>query len=530
MRKVRNKNPAPVKNSGYSDGGASFKKKALQTWRPMHLSAKSDVEMNFETLRSRAHDLATNSPVGSAAVNTSATNVINTGLKLFPRPDGKLLNLSVEEIREWNKQTRREFELWAESKNCDFYRRNNFSDLQFTAYVSYLTDGDCFCLFRRKTPTKENPYSLRLQLVEGNRVSNPNSGINSVGVSPEVINPENGNRIINGIEIDKDGAICAVHISNKVPGEISTSGENLEWKRIKFFGTFGTQNILHIAHDMRPEQFRGIPYLAPVIETLKQMARYTGAELDSAIVQSYYSLFFTQSENLSSKDVYEITGDEENPDEPCVDASSFKLAPGTLAALPRGIDVKSVAATNAQSTFQTFMQELTTHCGAALGIPFEVLMKSFKSSYSASRAALLQASDEFRQRREWFARDFCQPIYEMFLSEAVATGRINAPGFFDDPLVKKAWCGAEWYAPNGRLLDVTKELEGAEARIRLGLSTFQREAAELCGTDFEENVEQLNAEKAIFNFVGNEGGDSDENLDEYDEPTEDDEVLEQDSR
>lgn len=63
-----------------------------------------------------------------------------------------------------------------------------------------------------------------------------------------------------------------------------------------------------------------------------------------------------------------------------------------------------------------------------------MLIKEFNSSYSASRGALLEAWEAFKMRRKWFVDDFCQPVYEMFLAEAVALGRINAPGFFTDPL------------------------------------------------------------------------------------------------
>ena len=36
-------------------------------------------------------------------------------------------------------------------------------------------------------------------------------------------------------------------------------------------------------------------------------------------------------------------------------------------------------------------------------------------------------------RREWLADDFCRPCYEVWMSEAVARGRIYAPGFFQNP-------------------------------------------------------------------------------------------------
>ena len=50
--------------------------------------------------------------------------------------------------------------------------------------------------------------------------------------------------------------------------------------------------------------------------------------------------------------------------------------------------------------------------------------------------------------RKWFITDFCQPIYVEWLSEAVAKGRIIAPGFFADPIIKDAYCSAEWNVPS----------------------------------------------------------------------------------
>ena len=71
---------------------------------------------------------------------------------------------------------------------------------------------------------------------------------------------------------------------------------------------------------------------------------------------------------------------------------------------------------------------------AALEIPSEVLYKQFSTSYSAARGALNEFWRTTGMHRDWFADSFCQPVYEMFLAEAVALGRINAPGFFTDPL------------------------------------------------------------------------------------------------
>ena len=105
-----------------------------------------------------------------------AQGVVNEGLKVFPRLNHTALNMSIDEARSWEEKTKQEFELWSESVECDFYRRNTFRELQRLSFINQLTDGDCACLFRRKISQSQNPYSLRLQLIEAGRMCNPQMG------------------------------------------------------------------------------------------------------------------------------------------------------------------------------------------------------------------------------------------------------------------------------------------------------------------------------------------------------------------
>ena len=502
-----------IKNTGYSEGGASHTSGILKAYHPVRASAKSDIDANLYTLRNRSADQAINTPIGAAAIQTSAMHTVGAGLKVFPKIHYLDLGLTHEEARAWNRRTRREFDLWAASKHCDLYRRNSFYDLQDLAYVAYLVDGDSFALFRRKPPTPFMPYSLRLQIIEGNRISNPYSGSLTGGYgvfSVEAKNQSNGNRIVSGVEIDTEGAIEAYWISNKVPGDLVEAAQMNEWVRVKAFGDLsGMPNIVQICHDIRSEQYRGVPYLAPVIETLKQVSRYTNAELTAAIIKSFFALFFTNApaganglEGIAPSAIYGNEEEEVDPRRPVVDVAEYDLGPGTLNALPAGVDVKAVDAGRSMSTFDPFVTQLIKHIGAAINIPYEVLMKNFTSSYSASRAAMLQAWEEFKLRRTWFARDFCQPVYETWLAEAVAIGRIDAPGFFDDPAIRAAWISADWYGPTMSILDPVKDIKGSALRVQYGLSTREREAAEMTGTDFEENLDQLAWELKMIESKG----------------------------
>ena len=129
--------------------------------------------------------------------------------------------------------------------------------------------------------------------------------------------------------------------------------------------------------------------------------------------------------------------------------------------------------------------------GAALEIPADLLLKSFNSSYSASRAALMEAGKAFRMRRKWFVDDFCTPVYEIWLSEAVARGRISAPGFFADPTIRAAYLGAEWIGPSQGQLDPTKEITAEILAIGEGITTREQATIRLNGGQWDANVDQL---------------------------------------
>ena len=98
-------------------------------------------------------------------------------------------------------------------------------------------------------------------------------------------------------------------------------------------------------------------------------------------------------------------------------------------------------------------------------------------------------------RRGWFVDSFCQPVYEMWLAEAVARGRVKAPGFFNDPAVRAAWCGARWIGPVQGQLDPKKEVEAGILMTAHGFKTHEQVTRELGGGDWNENMDQVLIER-----------------------------------
>ncbi len=483
---------------GYSEGGASLTRRALRGFVPSSGSPNEDINHNNATLRQRARMLYMNSPVATAAINTNRTKVVGIGLSLKSTVNSRVLGLSVENARAWQEQVEAEFALWADEKqNCDAIGMNNFKSLQQLVLKSWLMNGDCFVLITRQKPTPLNPYSLRLHVIEADRVSSPSNfgAIGYKGITDATIpegEPGAGHKVYDGVEVDESGRVVAYHICSKYPGE--WSDVSLKWARVLAYGEkTGLPNVLHIMDSERADQYRGVTYLAQVIEPLLQLRRYTESELMAALVQSFFTAWIETDENPMGNPFNEVgagdTGGE--ADNISIDENEYEMAPGTVTHLRRGEKIVFGNPNIPTAGFETFIKTLCKLVGSALEIPYDVLIKEFNSSYSASRGALLEAWEAFRMRRAWLVDGFCAPVYRLWLAEAVARGRIKAPGFFDDPLLRKAWSGAQWNGPVQGQLDPKKEAEAAELQVKNGFKTRTQVTREQSGADWEENVTQL---------------------------------------
>lgn len=476
--------------SGYSHHGADVIKKSLLGWDSSSYGPRDDIDRNLPKLRERSRDLYMGgSLIASGGLKTIRTNVVGAGLTVKPAIWWETLALDPDTADEWQRKVQEEFELWADSVDCDAARRNNFAELQQLAFMSWLMNGDVFATLPY-IPRPGQPYDLRVLLIEADRVCNP-------------YDAPFDREISQGVETGPLGEVVAFHICSQYPfgGQIGKGAR--EWKRVEAFGrATGRRNILHIMESERIGQGRGVPMLAPIIESVKQLGRYTDAELIAAVVSGLFTVFLsTESPDVPPGEGLIHYGDQVDAE----DSNSVEMGNGAVVDLGPNGKVVTANPGRPNSVFEPFVAAICRQIGSSLEIPYELLIKHFTASYSASRAALLEAWKMFRMRRSWFVSDFCQPIYEELVTEGIAKGRIQAPGFWNDPLVRKAWLAAEWYGPTQGQLDPLKEVSAAKVRVEEGFSTRARETAELTGGDFEMNVRQREREEKIRRAAGLSG-------------------------
>jgi lambda family phage portal protein len=482
------------RNSGYSHHGANTTKKGLIGWDASSYGAGEDIDKNLPLMRQRSRDLYMGGAlVGTGALKTTRTNVIGAGLTVKPSIANHILGISSDEADAWQRKAQDEFNLWAETKDCDAARRNNFAELQQLAFMEWLMNGDVFAALPY-IPRPGNPLDVRVLLIDADRVCDP-------------LPKDTSKEICQGVETGPNGEVVAYHVCNQHPVYSGLASKPKKWARVEAFGgKTGRPNILHIMESERIGQARGVPILAPIIEAAKQLGRYTEAELIAAVVAGMFTVFIgTETPNAP-------LGEGPVPLDEQIDSgdeNTIELGNGAIVGL--GPNEKATVADphRPYAGYDSFVVAICRQIGAALELPYEILVKQFTASYSASRASLLEAWKMFKMRRSWFVSDFCQPIYEEVIIEAVAKGRLGAPGFWSAPEIRKAYLKAEWYGPTQGQIDPLKEVNAAKIRVGEGFSTRARETSELTGGDFEMNVRQRAHEEALMEEAGlkNIGGD-----------------------
>jgi len=463
--------------------GASKKRRSLSEWSPPSGDADTDIIAELPDLRERSRDLIRNNPLAGGAIHTKVTSVVGTGLKLKSRIDRKILNMGEDQAQEWEARTEAEWRLWSESKDCDATSAQNFAGLQDLSFRSTLENGDVFVL----TPSKSSPfrpYSLQLQLIEADRVCNKDS-------------KQDTEALAGGILKDSNGRPKEYHFLKGHPGNIYAKKN--DWVVVPAFGPkTGRSNVLHLFRKLRVGQSRGVPDLAPVMETLKQLGRYTDAEVDASVISAFFTVFIKSEYHAGMypmQPTNEVGGSAADKD--------YKMGPGAILDLLPNESIESANPGRPNQSFNDFVLAISRQIGVALELPFEILIKHFTASYSAARAALLEAWRFYMGRRKWLEDHLCKPVYELWMTEAVALGRIAAPGFLSgDPLIRMAYLGSEWTGPAKGQIDEFKEVQAAEKRLALTLTTHSEETASLTGGDWEQKFPQRSREEQMKKDAG----------------------------
>lgn len=474
--------------SGHIFDGTKFKGSSLYP---------SSWNLDNSELREQSRVAYWDSTQARSIVKRLVENVVGTGLALESRPIWQLLKgittLTEEEKHEKAREIEMRFDLWASSHEPDAAGKMTFYEIQDFEFLHRLIDGDTVMILRYSgDASRMSPLSIQFILPE--QVTTPTEKIALEYAKTT------GRRIIDGIEIDSYGKELAVHVQT----------ENLqEWTKIPFTGPSGRVFVLHPVNTDTMGSVRGTPILAPLVHELKKITDYTVAEIEAAVINAVIAVWIKPSQNAPSTRALAGIGKNKASSE---SSSSTSTQPGQktfdkpgliVQTLGEGEEVESFDTKRPNANFGTFVRQIELSLSASQGMPVSIMNMEATKSYSAIRAELLMFWNKVEIERAKSASQFLGPIFEAWFTEEVKAKRIDAPGFDAGPISKRAWLNCAWNGDKQPSIDPYKEALADRARIEDGLTTRERAAMELNGSDAMENIKRLKIEnkelsEAIF--------------------------------
>lgn len=448
-------------------------------WGASARSAAADTLPALRGLRAEARDLVRTEPFAASWVTTKVNRAVGTGLAYSAQPHRGVLGWSEDQAREWKQLVQREFSLWADSPECDWYGHCTFYDLQDLVLRSALESGDCFTILPDGERTATMPYRLRLQVIEADRVGNPAGEADSAAVA-------------GGVRMRTADKPEGFFVYKRHPGALTLeAGDSLydgDW--YDAVGPSGRRRVLHHVKRLRPEQPRGVPDLAPVIQLFRDLHLYRDAEIKAAVAAATIALISeTQTAVPDPIEPNRLTYP------PGTDVSLIGMEAGSVVGLLPGEKMDSFNPGRPNPNFGKFVDTIVDQLGASSFLGSEMLMKKYSTSYTAARAAFLDAWKHILDLRTAIVvRTQCQPVVETWMAEAVAIGRVPAPGFFTDPLLRWAYTRSAWIGDSQGSINPKDEV-GAFIAARDGrLTTNERASWELFGVDWNEQFDVMKAE------------------------------------
>lgn len=486
---------------GYAVPGS--RRKAMKGITATANAPSRDIVGKLDGMRALSRDLAMNAPLAAAILDRHTVHTIGKGLKLQSVIDSDYLGLSEEQTDNYQRQIEREFDLYAQNLHVDFDGVCDLGALASLAFYNFLLNGDYFFLYTwLDSPEKDFPYRLSIKLIDADLVRDPDMVTSA------------GKNIEGGVQVDKAGRVEGYYLHSDYPNEFNLT-EKSTWEFIPVYSSDGYKQIEHVFAPKRIKQRRGVPWLAPVAEPLKQMTRLSEAELMSVLISNFFTVMVRDSSGMGSMipdalppEETVTGGGQYSPTDPNTyaknyyDGNDVEMGYGNITYLDDNKDITVAEAKRSDREFADFWEALATQVCAGTGIPMEQAQLRYETSYTAARAA---ANDVWLQRgvmRQLISSRFYQPIYRRWFEEALLRQRIEAPGFFDDYGVAQAWTKAGWIGEGQGSLNPLDEAKADILEINANLSTREEKYIKKHGGRWDSAMRRRAGEDRLLEMLG----------------------------
>lgn len=468
----------PLRAMDTAHFAASHKVRELRDWNPVLESADSELLSESPTIAARSYDLERNNGIAGGAIRTNIDNIVGTGLRLAAKPDYRALGKSKEWASEWSRNVESKWRTFADTLDFDAARQLTFGGMTVLQLRTAFLTGDSIGLSMWLPDRPGAKWSTAIQAIDPARLANPDG---------QISRPD----LREGVKINEFGEPIGYWFRKSHPVDVWAFNTDSQFEFVPARLPNGRRRVIHLYEKLRAGQTRGKAILAGVMGAFRMLDHYQRIELQTAVVNSMIAAFIETP--MRGEDIADLFGDAKKYIQER-DKAGFdvKLEGAGIIPLFPGDKLNAFTPTRPNSAYSAFVEAVLRYISTGLNMPYELLMKDFsKTNYSSARAALLEAWRYFMARREWLSTYWCDPVYELWLEEAVRRGEVEASDFYEN---RAAYSRCQWVGPGRGWVDPAKEADAAETRMRISVSTLERECAEQ-GMDWEEVLEQRARER-----------------------------------
>lgn len=450
--------------------------------------------LNREALRYHSNKQYFKNSIAHNIIETKVTSIIGSGAFLESRPMENIIGRSLGKKdfkidKDWTSYTEDSWFLWASHTGVDYNFMRNFNDMCIDAFREYLLNGKSITIARYiPSPRKGRLGRLCLQGIPVKKLCTP--------ALERVQKKANGEDIINGIHVDKNGTVIGYYFSESENFNVLSK----DYTYVPRWGEkTGRLNVIDVTKKSDQSDIEGMPDLTPILQDLQDIEEYRISEIIAAKINASIALIQNSDGSQPNPQMKLGVGTRTNSiidgdgNEQTTVTHQVPMPGMHVYASKAGQKLESYRTDRPNVNFGSFVAYSTSQASSSVSLPYEILEKKFGSNYSASRAALLEYFRYVAREFAYFSHQYCQPIYELWLSDEIWSGRISAQGWDSEDLMqrailRRAWAHTEWNGPIMGSVDPKKENEAAKVAEDRGWTTAESNARRLYGKDFDYNI------------------------------------------
>lgn len=377
-----------------------------------------------QRLRMECINLRRNDAIVSGVVERFADNVVGSGIMPQARTSDP----------KWNDEAELYWYEW--SKIADVRHRVDMREIQRLIVQQRLLSGDVGFILTS---------SGQLQPIESERIATP-------------AKLEEESSIVEGVRLNRYGQIDGAYIFERSKdGAIDTAKGNYEF--------IPGANFIFCSAPQRFDQVRGIPTLAPVINSLRHMHAIQDAIQIKAKMDAMNAWAIKRDGSNGPGNFGPRNGGSTSVD----NVQYERFEGGRTHYLRPGESVESLSSNTPNAEYFEFTRLSLRIIGSALCLPYEFLLLDFsQGNFSSSRAALLQTYRTFSGWQEWTSK-INQRIWNWRIAKAIKEKQIR-PAPISNGVSE--WYKVEWSFPEFGWVDPQAEATTAQIEYNMGVNTL----------------------------------------------------------